>query len=218
MAHEPGSADEILIAETIEDVQGIPRRAQNPAVSDVGEGLVYGSTPPPAQAKRRSKKKSWSTDPTEMQLYNGYDGLLVRTALIRSPEWNKKTFKASGPEAIFEACEFLRHADQEHMVVFALDSQLRVSAIYEASKGTQSETIAEASDIAKVCILASCRGAIVVHNHPSGAAEPSKSDDVTTQKLCRALRCVGIRIYDHVIITARGFYSYASFNPAMLEG
>jgi DNA repair protein RadC len=41
---------------------------------------------------------------------------------------------------------------------------------------------------------------IFAHNHPSGIAEPSEADRAITQELGRALRLVGIRVLDHLVI------------------
>jgi len=41
---------------------------------------------------------------------------------------------------------------------------------------------------------------ILAHNHPSGEPNPSQSDIQITQKLQQALKMVGIRILDHIII------------------
>ena len=41
---------------------------------------------------------------------------------------------------------------------------------------------------------------IIAHNHPSGLAEPSKADQLLTQKLKQALEMVDIRVLDHFVI------------------
>jgi len=38
------------------------------------------------------------------------------------------------------------------------------------------------------------------HNHPSGLAEPSKANQLLTQKLKQALEMVDIRVLDHFVI------------------
>ncbi len=48
---------------------------------------------------------------------------------------------------------------------------------------------------------------IVAHNHPSGTLEPSPEDLALTQRLQRAGELLGIKILDHLIVSANGFVS-----------
>ncbi len=54
---------------------------------------------------------------------------------------------------------------------------------------------------------------ILAHNHPSGVAEPSKADELITQRLKAALALVNIRILDHVIVAAGDTTSFAQRGP-----
>ena len=52
--------------------------------------------------------------------------------------------------------------------------------------------------------------AILAHNHPSGVAEPSASDRTLTVELMNALKIVGVRVLDHLIVTAGPVTSLAA--------
>jgi DNA repair protein RadC len=41
---------------------------------------------------------------------------------------------------------------------------------------------------------------IFAHNHPSGIAEPSRADELLTQRLKEALALIDVRVLDHFII------------------
>ena len=41
---------------------------------------------------------------------------------------------------------------------------------------------------------------ILVHNHPSGVAEPSRADELLTNRLKEALSLVDIRLLDHLVV------------------
>ena len=41
---------------------------------------------------------------------------------------------------------------------------------------------------------------ILVHNHPSGDAKPSKNDFILTEKLYEASELMGIDMLDHIVI------------------
>jgi len=48
---------------------------------------------------------------------------------------------------------------------------------------------------------------LVAHNHPSGTLEASPEDVALTKRLVKAGELLGIRLLDHVIVTASGFLS-----------
>jgi DNA repair protein RadC len=49
---------------------------------------------------------------------------------------------------------------------------------------------------------------IVVHNHPSGDATPSRGDIKMTQDLREALEKIGIALHDHLVIGRNGHESF----------
>lgn len=50
---------------------------------------------------------------------------------------------------------------------------------------------------------------IVAHNHPSGSLRPSKADEVLTQKLNQASKIMDIKLLDHIILSDKGYFSFA---------
>ena len=50
---------------------------------------------------------------------------------------------------------------------------------------------------------------VLCHNHPSGNAAPSRSDDHLTEELFVAARTVKIPLIDHIIVADGDYYSYA---------
>jgi DNA repair protein RadC len=53
-------------------------------------------------------------------------------------------------------------------------------------------------------LLMNASAVIIAHNHPSGVAEPSADDIDTTRKIAEACAVVGLRLLDHIIISADG--------------
>lgn len=49
---------------------------------------------------------------------------------------------------------------------------------------------------------------VLVHNHPSGSAEPSEQDRVLTRRVADAAELFEIRLLDHVIIARGAHYSF----------
>jgi len=50
---------------------------------------------------------------------------------------------------------------------------------------------------------------VLAHNHPSGASEPSRADQLLTDSLKAALALVDVRVLDHFVVTAAGCRSMA---------
>ena len=46
------------------------------------------------------------------------------------------------------------------------------------------------------------RGVVVAHNHPSGDARPSDHDLAHARRMARGLEPIGIRLIDHLVVTA----------------
>jgi DNA repair protein RadC len=52
-------------------------------------------------------------------------------------------------------------------------------------------------------------GAHNAHNHPSGVAEPSRSDEALTQALKQALALVDVKTLDHFVVGSGAAMSFA---------
>lgn len=52
-------------------------------------------------------------------------------------------------------------------------------------------------------------GVILVHNHPSGNSKPSSADINQTKDVRNGLKCLDIKLLDHIIIADDEFYSFA---------
>jgi DNA repair protein RadC len=50
---------------------------------------------------------------------------------------------------------------------------------------------------------------LLVHNHPSGVAEPSHADELLTRQLSQALALVDVRVVDHLVVGAGDVVSFA---------
>jgi len=55
-------------------------------------------------------------------------------------------------------------------------------------------------EVVKRALEHNAAAVILAHNHPSGIAEPSQSDERITEKLKQALALIDVRILDHFII------------------
>ena len=92
------------------------------------------------------------------------------------------------------------------MVLF-LSTALRVIGFHVASVGTLDASILTVRDVFCAAIVAQCAGIIVAHNHPSGNPEPSREDIRVTRQIAEAGEILGIRVFDHIIVTDGSYTS-----------
>ena len=106
--------------------------------------------------------------------------------------------------------EDIRAEQQEHFIVLILDGQNRILEKFDASKGTSNASLAHPREIFKRAIVDNATGIICLHNHPSGLLEPSPEDIQTTKRIKQAGELLGIKLYDHIIVTANDYRSILS--------
>lgn len=71
------------------------------------------------------------------------------------------------------------------------------------SIGTLTANLVHPAEVFRPAIERSAAGVIIIHNHPSGDAEPSDHDISITAQLAQAASILSIKLIDHVIIGAR---------------
>ena len=64
-------------------------------------------------------------------------------------------------------------------------------------------------EVVKRALALNAGAVVLAHNHPSGAAEPSRADEQITQALRQALQLVDVKVIDHVIVGRAGTVSFA---------
>jgi len=102
-------------------------------------------------------------------------------------------------------------ADREHEVFVCLwlDAQHRVLRFEELFRGTLTQTSVYPREIVKAGLRANAAAVIFAHNHPSGAAQPSRADELLTRNLKDALALVEIKVLDHFIVAGPHTLSFA---------
>ena len=97
---------------------------------------------------------------------------------------------------------------QEHLVAIYLDTQNRVIQQKTVFIGGVRRSIAEPREILHYACHLMATSLIVVHNHPSGEAYPSRNDIDFTQKIKRSCDDLGICLLDHLIVGKSSHYSF----------
>ena len=118
--------------------------------------------------------------------------------------------KLTSPYMIYE---YVRHSlqnlKQENAVCLFLNVQNQVIAKKTLSIGTLEYTVFHPRDILKWGLKYSAYAIVLIHNHPSGNANPSQMDKNMTHMVYEACETMGIKLIDHIIIGANCYYSFA---------
>ena len=96
----------------------------------------------------------------------------------------------------------------EEVVVLLLgDAKGKIIFFDVISKGSINSSDMPIRKIVDLSIRHNARLAFIAHNHPSGNALPSKNDLATTDALKATLNTVGVRLFDHFIVTDDDYVS-----------
>ena len=97
---------------------------------------------------------------------------------------------------------------RESFFVFHLNNNHEIISFETVSIGTINQTLVHPRDVFRAAVAISASAIIIGHNHPSGKAVPSREDIRVTKNLVEAGEILGIPVVDHLVVTARGFYSF----------
>jgi DNA repair protein RadC len=98
---------------------------------------------------------------------------------------------------------------QEEFKVMLLNRNNRVLGIADISVGGVSGTFVDPKKIFAIALKANASNLVLCHNHPSGNLRTSEADIRLTKKLVQAGLLLELPVYDHLIITNDGYYSFA---------
>jgi DNA repair protein RadC len=115
--------------------------------------------------------------------------------------------QVSSPAGAYSLVRDLKRARKEHLVALYLDAQNRLILRETISIGSLNTTRTHPREVLQPAILHSALAFVLVHNHPSGSLEPSRDDVEFTRAMMRAGDLLGINLYDHLIVSRRGYVS-----------
>jgi DNA repair protein RadC len=128
----------------------------------------------------------------------------------RSETRQKKLDKIHSSKSVFEMMSpLLGHLPHEEFWVLFLNNSNKILAKTQLSKGGMTSTIVDVRIVMKQALEHSATAIVLVHNHPSGALTPSKSDNRLTEKFKFAAESLDIKVLDHIIVTEKAYFSFA---------
>ena len=103
----------------------------------------------------------------------------------------------------------LSDLENEHLYVIFTNTANEVLWVENMSSGAINSTLVDPRMILKRALALSSTALILAHNHPSGKLQPSQSDIDITKKIAEGCKLLDMQLLDHLIITHRGYYSFA---------
>ena len=97
----------------------------------------------------------------------------------------------------------------EVFAVMFLDAKNQLIHLEEMFRGTLTQTAVYPREVVKRALELGAAAVVLAHNHPSGAAEPSRADEFLTQTLKSALGLIDVRVLDHLVVGETDVISFA---------
>lgn len=97
----------------------------------------------------------------------------------------------------------------EEFHILWLDNRHRILTCQKLFTGTIDGASVHPREVVRAALNINACAAILAHNHPSGVPEPSTADRSITNELVDALKLVGVRILDHIVVGAGSCVSMA---------
>jgi DNA repair protein RadC len=118
--------------------------------------------------------------------------------------------KITSSKSIFEMMQpIIGELPHEEFWIIYLNNSNKVVSKSQLSKGGITGTLVDVRLVFKNAIEIGAVGIILIHNHPSGALQPSEADKQITRKLKLAGESLDIKILDHLIVTETNYFSFA---------
>lgn len=126
---------------------------------------------------------------------------LSRASVARETDFSSPEYIAS------YYMESMRHLEEERVLLLLLDGKHHLMKEIFLAKGTANSAYVPVKSIFIEAFRHEAVYLILLHNHPSGCAEPSREDLVLTRRVREAGELLGIPLTDHIIIGDRCFTS-----------
>lgn len=98
--------------------------------------------------------------------------------------------------------------EKEVFVVLLLNSSNKIFREVTVTQGILNASLVHPREVFRLAITENAASIIILHNHPSGNANPSSSDIEITKQLIKAGEYIDIKVLDHIIIAGVNYCSF----------
>lgn len=106
----------------------------------------------------------------------------------------------------------LTHLLFERFVVLSLDPRNTLLAMDTVAEGSLDSCTVDPRLVFDAALRAGAAGIVLVHNHPSGSAEPSTPDIATSRRLAQVGKALSVRVLDSIVVAGHAYVSLAERN------
>ena len=141
-------------------------------------------------------------------------GQIQATKIIATLELGKRLYSLKlkprllKPKDVLREVNEIRTSHREQLIGLYLNARYELMAKEILAVGSVNTQSIEPRDVFALAIKLPCRSIILAHNHPSGDPHPSQDDIVTTARLKKAGKLLGISLLDHLIVTKDSYLSF----------
>ena len=144
---------------------------------------------------------------TELKIVQAAASRLLRDEVKKRPV-------LSSWSAVLDYCRTAQaFADREQFRILFLDKRNQLIADEVQQTGTVDHTPVYPREVVKRALELSATAIVLVHNHPSGDATPSRADIDMTKQIVEIAQKLGIEVHDHIIV---GKHEHASLKGMKL--
>ncbi len=111
-------------------------------------------------------------------------------------------------EDVMAQAVYMREKTRKHLKAIYLNARNEMIFKKPMFIGTLNANIVHPREIFAEALNQNAASVILVHNHPSGDAEPSEADLEITKRIIEAGKIMGIDVLDHIIITKNKIFSF----------
>lgn len=124
---------------------------------------------------------------------------------LKRDTWIQPVMKIQTPAEAVDAVEkLIENLDREMLICIYLATSGRVISAAVCSIGAIDQSIVSPAEIIRTALVTGAKSMILLHNHPSGQADPSKDDFLVTRRMACVGKLVGIHLLDHIVIGEYG--------------
>jgi DNA repair protein RadC len=149
--------------------------------------------------------KTFGDDEVKAMKVSAMFELFRRTNRLKAAGFSRKIQSAEDVYHYF--VDRLAEKKKEYFYALCLDTKHRIIHEELVSVGILDASLIHPREVFNPAIKVCSHAVILVHNHPSGEAEPSENDKEVTKLLMDAGRLLGIEVLDHIIIGMDGYQS-----------
>ena len=143
----------------------------------------------------------------ESRFENGrYSGYEVRLEVRRLTAY--QPVQLGNARAVHDFMRDLSNESSEYVYELLMDTKHRLTGVYMVGKGGIDRCLADLREIYKAALVTNSPCFAIVHNHPSGVAEPSLDDQNLVQRVKAGAEILGLEFLDSVIIGNGSYFSF----------